>query len=430
MYQFSPKQGVGKQLLARLADTFAMSRPILCLPMVVLAACNPHTDLAAERDTPVAAPDAGSASQTSTPNAVGLPELVDPPLNARLVPPNLARVVLRFLGPLQGTAMPVPLKLGGSDGSEVGMDLGPAIACSGVGACYAAVPSSALLPTTLYTVEVNPDGLRMESGKPVPAGEVGGFTTAEAVDEYAPLITSVEMNLVEGCLFARFVTDEAAWPELVVSAGDQIVVMDLGDIASRFDVATRLLNMPAGVDGTASVRATDRAGHSADSAATVVHLPPRLPRLVITEVLGNPAGTEGTQEFVELQNLETEPVSLAGLVIEDKTGSDVLPDVTVPAGGFALVVPEAFVVNDGKDPPPRESAVLARVSGKIGSDGFANAGEPVRLVKDGIVISQYGGWISTSATSWNGRSVCRISLDSCDQASAWTTTPQTPTPGW
>jgi hypothetical protein len=152
--------------------------------------------------------------------------------------------------------------------------------------------------------------------------------------------------------------------------------------------------------------------------------------VVITEVLGNPAGTEGTQEFVELQNLDPEPASLAGMVIEDKTGSDALPNAIIPAGGFAVVVPEAFVVNEGKDPPPRDDAVLVRVPGKLGSDGFANAGEPVRLVKDGVVISQYGGWVNTSATAWNGRSVRRISPESCDQPSAWTTTPQAPTPGW
>jgi hypothetical protein len=407
-----------------------MPRPSLCLPLIILAACNPHTDLAAERDSPNTETDAGTASQTATPAAVGVPELVDPPLNARTIPPNLARVVLRFLGPLQTPSDAAPLKLQGSDGTTVDMALGPMVACAGSGICYTATPATGLSPSTLYTVQVNPDGLRMETGKPVPASEVGSFTTAESTDEYAPLITGVELSLVEGCVFARFITDEAAWPELVVTAGDQVAVMSLGSIASNFDVAARLINVPAGVNGTAFVRATDRAGHAADSAGVTVQLPPKLPRLVITEVLGNPAGTEGTQEFVELQNLDAEPVSLAGLVIEDKTGSDVLPDVTVPAGGFALVVAEAFVADDGKDPPPRENAVLARVSGKIGSDGFANAGEPVRLVKDGVVVSQYGGWVNTSATSWNGRSVTRISVDSCDQPSAWTTTPQPPTPGW
>lgn len=400
------------------------------IPLVVLVACNPHTDLAGERGSPDPVPDAGIASQTSTPAAVGAPELVDPPLNARLIPPNLARVVLRFLGPLQPPSSSAPLKLRGSDGSEADMALGPPIPCSGLGVCYTAVPATSLSPMTLYTVEVIPDGLRMESGKPVPASEVGSFTTAEAIDEYPPLITNVEMSLSEGCVFARFITDEAAWPELVITAGDQAVVSQLGDIASRFDVSTRMINVPTGVNGTVAVRATDRAGHPADSAGVVIQLPPKLPRLVITEVLGNPAGTEGTQEFVELQNLDPEPASLTGMVIEDKTGSDVLPDVTVPAGGFAVVVPESFVLNEGKDPSPRETAVLVRVPGKIGSDGLSNSGEPVRLVKDGVVLSQYGGWVNTSASAWNGRSVQRISADSCDQPGAWTTTPQNPTPGW
>jgi len=403
------------------------------LVVFTLAACSPPTDLAAERGTPGdagAAAAAGTASPASPSAAVGLPELVDPPVNARLIPPNLAKLVLRFLGPLQVPTSSAPLGLRGSDGSQVDMALGPAVACPGTGSCHAATPSAPLLPAMSYSVVVVPDGLHMDAGKPVPAGDVGGFTTADAPDQYAPLLTGIEMNLSEGCVFARFITDEAAWPALVVAVGEQVALMDLGTIASKFDVAARLANLPADVDALVSVRATDRAGNPADSPGVSLHLPPRLPRLVITEVLGNPAGTEGTQEFIELQNLDPEPVSLAGMVIEDKTGSDALPDMAVPAGGFALLVAEAFVLDDGKDPPPRESAVLVRVSGKLGSDGLANAGEPVRLVKDGTVVSQYGGWVNTSASAWNGRSVRRISAESCDQPSAWTATPQTPTPGW
>jgi hypothetical protein len=152
---------------------------------------------------------------------------------------------------------------------------------------------------------------------------------------------------------------------------------------------------------------------------------------VITEVLANPAGSEYTQEFVELQNLEADPVSLAGMLIEDKTGSDVLPDVFVPAAGFALVVAANFVADDGKDPVPREGTVIVPVSGRIGADGLSNDGEPVRLVsQDGTVVSQYGGWVDVSATSWNGMSVHRVSVDACDQPSAWTSIPEMPTPGW
>ena len=270
----------------------------------------------------------------------------------------------------------------------------------------------------------------MESGKPVPAGQVGAFTTADVSDDYPPLVTEVEMTLTEGCVFVRFITDEGR----LARRGYRGRESGGGDQPGRHCQQVRRgprawANVPAGVEATVSVRATDRAGNHADSAGTLIRLPPKSPRVVITEVLGNPAGTEGTQEFVELQNLDPEPASLAGNgVIEDKTGSDALPDAIIPAGGFAVVVPEAFVVNEGKDPPPREDAVLVRVPGKLGADGLANAGEPVRLVKDGVVLSQYGGWVNTSATAWNGRSVRRIFPESCDQPSAWTTTPQAPHP--
>lgn len=434
MYQFSPDRGGGKQLRAALSDTLAMPRlktrlAPLALP-ALFATCTPRVDLAAERGTPDAALATGASDPTAPSATVGVPELVDPSLNARLIPPNLARVVLRFLGPLRPPEAPAPLRLRGSDGSQVHMALGPTVACSGSGSCYAATPAAPLSPATSYTVEVIPEGLRMEAGKPVPAGDVGAFSTGDSLDEYAPLITGVAVSLSEGCVLARFITDEAAWPALVVSAGEQVVQLDLGPIASKFDVATRLYDLPPDIDATVSVRATDRAGNRADSVGLPVHLPPKLPRLVITEVLGNPAGSEGTQEFVELRNLEPEPVSLAGMTIEDKTGSDALPDVIVPAGGFALVLPEAYVLDDGKAPPPRENTVLARVSGKLGADGLANAGESARLVKGGYVVSQYGGWVNTNATAWNGRSLHRLSADSCDQPSAWTSTPQTPTPGW
>ena len=226
-------------------------------------------------------------------------------------------------------------------------------------------------------------------------------------------------------------TDEAVWSEIIITAGDQEANLGLGEIGTKFDLLTHLPDLPADADAQAIVRAVDRAGNSADSAMLALHLPPKIPRLVITEVLGNPAGSEYTQEFAELKNLEAEPVSLAGLSIADKTGSDVLPDVAVPAGGFALVVAANFVEDDGKDPVPRDGTALVRVSGRIGADGLSNAGEPVRLVSgEGVVVSQYGGWVDVSATAWNGMSVHRISVDACDQPSAWTNSPEMPTPGW
>jgi hypothetical protein len=360
---------------------------------------------------------------------LGLPELVDPPAGALQVPPNLGKVILRFSASLQASDPDAALRLYASDGTDVALALGDAVACAGT--CYAALPAGTLEPTTSYVVEIGADALHFEGGKPVPAGWVGSFTTADAPDEYAPLIVGFALTLVEGCVQVQFATDESAWAQVIITAGDQVASLDLGAMGTKFDLTTHLPDLPADVDACAVARATDRAGNSADSAAVALHLPPRAPRLVITEVLGNPAGSEYTQEFVEVKNLEAEPVSLAGFSIADKTGSDVLPDLEVPAGGFALLVAATFVLDDGKDPVPRDGTVIVPLSGRIGADGLTNSGEGVRLVsKDGVVVSQYGGWVDESATAWNGMSVHRVSVDACDQRSAWTSTPEMPTPGW
>ena len=396
--------------------------------LLVWAACSPNIDLKSERAAPSTRSGTGGASDAGA--VLGLPELVDPPAGAVQVPTNLAKVILRFFGPLQVPESAAPLRLRANDGTEVGLGLGENVSCSGT--CYAAIPAARLTPTTPYVVEVDADALHLEGGKPVPAGQVGSFSTAEAPDDYAPLVSGFALTIAEGgCLHAQFATDEAAWPEVIITAGDQQASLVPGAIGTSFDLFTHLPDLPADVDATAIARAVDRAGNRADSSALALHLPPKVPRLVITEVLANPAGSEYTQEFVELQNLEADPVSLAGMLIEDKTGSDVLPEVFVPAAGFVLVVAASFVADDGKDPVPRDGTVIVPVSGRIGADGLSNSGEPVRLIsQDGTVVSQYGGWVDVSATSWNGMSVHRVSVDACDQPSAWTSTPEMPTPGW
>ena len=404
------------------------SSRICSLVLLACAACSPNTDLAAERHAP-SKPTGGVTTASDAGAVFGLPELVDPPAGAVQVPTNLARIVLRFFGPLQVPESIAPLNLRASDGTQVALALGDSVLCSGT--CYAAIPASTLAAATSYAVEVVADALHLQGGKPVPAGQVGSFTTADAPDEYAPLVSGFALTIAEGCVHAQFMTDEAAWPQIIITAGEQGASLDPGAIGTEFDLLIHLPDLPFDVDAQAIARAVDRAGNSADSSVLALHLPPKVPRLVITEVLANPAGSEYTQEFVELENLEAEPVSLAGMLIEDKTGSDVLPDVAVPAGGFALLVAATFVADDGKDPVPRDGTVIVPVSGRIGADGLSNSGEPVRLVSsDGVVVSQYGGWVDVSAAAWNGMSVHRVSVDACDQPSAWTSTPEMPTPGW
>jgi len=400
---------------------------ICSLVLLACIACSPHTDLAAEQHAP-STPSSGATTGSDAGAVFGLPKLVDPPAGALQVPTNLAKVILSFFGPLQVPDAAAPLILRASDGTEVALALGDTVSCSGT--CYAAIPAGTLAAATSYAVEVVADALHLQGGKPVPSGQVGSFTTADTPDEYAPLVSGFALSIAEGCVHAQFVTDEAAWPEIIITAGDQAASLDPGAIGTEFDLLIHLPDLPFDVDAQAIARAVDRAGNSAD-AALALHLPPKIPRLVITEVLANPAGSEYTQEFVELENLEADPVSLDGMLIEDKTGSDVLPDLAVPAGGFALVVAANFVMDDGKDPVPRDGTVIVPVSGRIGADGLSNDGEPVWLVSsEGAVVSQYGGWVNVSAMAWNGMSVHRISVDACDQPSAWTNAPEIPTPGW
>lgn len=154
------------------------------------------------------------------------------------------------------------------------------------------------------------------------------------------------------------------------------------------------------------------------------------PPIAITEVLANPAGLESTQEYVEIFNLGDTPASLAGLVLRDRDGEDALPAVELPAGAYALIVPEGFVPG-GPDPAPRAGTPLLGVVGRLGRDGLANAGEPAALfAPDGRILSSYGGFVNVESSAWNGRSVHRQDPRACDAPASWIAKPLSPTPGW
>jgi hypothetical protein len=225
--------------------------------------------------------------------------------------------------------------------------------------------------------------------------------------------------------------DEPVRAEVAVTAGDAQALVSADHVAAMLDFAERLPDFPGALKSEAVLRIADRAGNGAVSTPIALDLPQRLPRLAITEVLANPAGSENTQEFVEIYNIGSTDEALGGLVLADKAGSDVLPEAVLPAGAYAVVVAEAYNPADGKDPSPREGTLVVRVAGRLGADGLSNAGEPVRLLTaDGFVVSQYGGWVDVSATAWSGKSVKRTAPEACDSTDAWSKTPSAPTPGW
>jgi hypothetical protein len=396
------------------------------LALAFALACTPDTDL---KDQPATAVSkGGSDAATSPPSDPLAGVLVEPPPGSADIPPNIAAVVLRFTEAVQSTGVAAPFLLRPATGDALPVALGPEVDCTG--ACYRLPVGAGLAPATLYTLEAVAGGLQFLDGKPTPAGSAGSFTTANTADVFAPRVLSFTVALAEGCLSVHVATDEVVRAEITVTAGDGQAVLSRDVFASAADFGIRLPDLPTNVLGQATLRVFDRAGNTSAFAPVAVQLPPKLPALAITEVLANPAGSETTQEFVEIYNRGNDTLDLGGLLLADKTGSDVLPQASLAAGAYAVIVPEGYAA-DGKDPAPQDGTVVVRVTGRLGSDGLSNAGEVVRLLTaEGDVISQYGGWVDVSATAWSGKSVKRLRPDACDAADAWSKSPSAPTPGW
>jgi hypothetical protein len=391
-------------------------------------ACTPATDLQQEQAaTPTSEATNGQVTDPDSDPLAGV--LVEPPSGSANLPTNLANIVVRFTEEVQAAGVDTPFMLRPSTGDGLPLPLGTAVPCEG--RCYQILLGKPLDPSTLYALETLPNALCFLDGKPTPGGSAGSFTTGAEADSFAPRIEAFTVQVNEGCLSAHVAADESVHADIVVTALDGQASITADGFAATLDLVKRLPDLPAGARAQAVVRVVDRAGNSAASAPVELDLPPRLPPLAITEVLANPAGSENTQEFVEIYNAGSDAEPLGGLLVADKAGSDALPDTLLPAGAYALVVPESYDAADGKDPAPRDGTLLVRVPGRLAGDGLSNTGEPVRLLNaGGFVISQYGGWVDVSATAWSGKSVKRASPQACDSPDAWNKTPSAPTPGW
>jgi hypothetical protein len=396
---------------------------------LLLAACNPETDL--QKAQTAAAGTEGGGDQIS--GAAGNQQsgqLVDPPSGAADIATNLASVVLRFPEAVMpaGAGPGALLQPAGSAG-PVALQVGLEIPCATK--CYAFNLAGELAASTVYTVKVPANALQFLDGKPVPSSDAGALTTGASPDLFAPRVEAFTVQVAEGCATMHVAADEQVRPQVVLSSNGVDTVLASGAAGLTVDFSQRLPDLPADSHAQAVARIADRSGNLATSTPLPFNLPPPVPRVVITEVLANPAGSETTQEFVELYNASAAAVALAGWALEDKTGKDVLPEVTLLPGAYALIVGDTYNPADGKDPAPPDGAILIHVTGRIGSDGMSNSGEAVRLVSpEGQVVSQYGGWVDVSTTAWSGKSTKRVSVDACDAADAWSKTPGSPTPGW
>jgi hypothetical protein len=373
-------------------------------------ACAPETDLGALTAGP-GGPSGGAPPGT----------LVDPIAGAADVPLNLVGVTVRFAAPVTLPAAPLTVC-----GVTVQPPSGPA-ACEG-GVCYASALAGLLPPSTSCRVELL-GGAADAAGAPIGAGTIGAFSTSSEADAAPPEISGVTLQLAGPCAAVSFATDEVAAGTVVLRAGEVETTTSAGAGQTRFDVAVPLAALPPESPATLVVRAVDRAGNVAESAAVAWQTPAALPPVAITEVLANPVGPEPAQEFVELRNLGAEAVELGGLSLADAKGADALPAATLGPGAYALVVTSAYDPGNPADAAPRAGTQLLRVDGRLGADGLSNGGEPVRLMRGEEVVSSYGGWVDVSSVAWAGRSAHRLVQSACDRRDAWNRSPLAATPG-
>jgi hypothetical protein len=388
---------------------------LLLTAVGALCGCAPETDLTSI--APAGASPSGGGPAGAT--------LVDPVAGAIDVPLNLAAVVVKF--PAAVTWGSEGLRVcDGASGPIAAMP--PADEPCDAGACYRVGLAGRLPPATSCKIVIGA-GATDATGAPIAGGVVGIFEAAAEADEVPPMIADLSIAAAGPCLTVSFSTDEPASATIVLQAGGVETTSPGGVGQTRFDVALPLTALPPDSAATVAVTAVDRAGNVASSSPLAFQTPPSLPPIAITEVLANAAGPEPAQEYVELRNLGPDPVSLAGLRLEDSKGGDDLPAETLAPAGYALVVASGYDPSQGQDPAPRAGTLLLRVDSRIGSDGLANGGELVRLMSGDAVVSSYGGWVSVSASSWSGKGVHRLIQTACDRPDAWNRTPLDATPG-
>ena len=397
--------------------------------LVLAVGCAPETDLYGQ------AAMSGSGADPAGGSAAGA--LVDPPAGTTDVPSNLAAVVARLPAAIVLPSAMFRLRPSDNGGGSGGVALAAASAVSCPvavsGSCYRVPLAVSLAGSASYVFELL-SGANAGDGTPAATGVIGAFDTAASADVTPPQVVDFAVSLAGPCAAVRFSIDEAATAQVVVRTDGGELVTDAGAGQTAFDLAVPFSGLLPGVPAEIVLRVTDRAGNQIETSAGSIDLPPETPPLVITEVLANPAGPEPGQEFVELRNIGDRDLSLAGLRLEDSKGADVLPEATLAAGAYALIVPSTYDPGSPRDVPPRPGTLMVPVDTRLGSDGLSNSGEVVRLRMPGTgtepVISLYGGWVDVSAASAAGRSAHRLTDGSCDHLTAWSKPPRAPTPGW
>ncbi|MDE2997764.1 MAG: lamin tail domain-containing protein [Gemmatimonadota bacterium] len=106
-------------------------------------------------------------------------------------------------------------------------------------------------------------------------------------------------------------------------------------------------------------------------------------RVVISEVMFDPSGSEFYDEFIEIQNTGGEPVDLAGWMAGDGDEADELVfenETVLQPGAFGLILDSGYFAHSTRyDPLPPSALILTVADATIGNSGLSNS-TPERIV--------------------------------------------------
>jgi len=386
--------------------------------------------------------------------------LVRPSDGADRVPTNLPLVVLRAEQPLDpGALAGMTLHAAGNTGSVVANWRTCKDEPEGIGACYEGAIAGELAPASRYEVTAaapqpgqacavvraaqNLSGSGSEEDGN--GAQTVGFVTASGPDLSPPTIALSPVVQVGPCIEISVDGDEPVtarttlWRMGGAGQGEPLLSLEQRDEALRHRFLIDVAALGAVGDLDVLAQGLDAVGHEAWAGPVTASMAPTARRVVITEVLSNPAGKEPDQEFVEVLNLEDQPVDLGGWTLSDSVDgqADALPDVTLAPGQYGVIVGDRYDPDGGSDPAPQLGSVLVRCDSSLGSAGLANAGEPVFLRNaEGVIASALAHPIDMSSSKDNGCSVERTAAAACPQDPVWapnrdgTSTPGGPNSWW
>ena len=310
-----------------------------------------------------------------------------PPDGAAAVPRDIARLAVRFDGPVDGLRDGLTL-VEGEDGSVDGVARPMPCEVAGWtdGWCASFEPGASLAAGGAYRLRVG-EQVVDATGAPVGPWEAR-FTTSESDADPAPMLLPLTCGLDEqpleagGCVLADdahlVLRMQASEPVRVALS---IAGRTLLDVAPRGSATLAVDALPPDTELDAVLRVTDLGEQVVETPLTL-HTTESLSTVSIVEVRSDPLGPEPRQEYVEVLNYGAMPVDLLGLSISDRVDSegDAVPRSQILAPGQrALLVADGFDPEDPSDPPVPAAVPLVRVGRSLATGGITNAGEALYL---------------------------------------------------